>query len=129
MNFRPKPKKVAYVVLIGRMAGIYTSWDECRAQTEFFRGACFKGYERYEDAIVVWDAFEDRGQNLIKPPKKKRRLRFKCPANMPHQAPRPNPAIAARARHLVATHTGPDGSGSHTTTCTAATCTYPACKC
>lgn len=117
MNYPPKPKKVAYVVLVGRMPGIYTSWLETQKLVEYFEGAVFKGYERYEEAIKVWDAWEERGENLIRPPKKKHGQRFKCAPNMPHQQPaRPKatPELDAYAREVVRKFSGPDGSGSHT---------------
>lgn len=130
MNYPPKPKKVAYVVLVGRMPGIYTSWPETHKLVEHFEGAVFKGYETYEEAIKVWDAWEERGENLIRPPKNKHGHRFKCAQSMPHQAPRrADPAVERRAYMLVRDHGAGDGSGSKTTACSSVTCRYPACQC
>jgi ribonuclease HI len=124
-----KPKKVAYVVLVGRTPGIYVSWEEAKGQVEFFAGACYKGYTDYEDAIEVWEAWEDRGLNLIRPSvKKERKMRKAIGAE--RQASRRFPDIQRRARRIVATSGTGNGQGEKTTVCPhAIACTYPACNC
>ena len=37
-------KKVAYVVFVGRKTGIFTSWDEVKAQVNGFPGQKQQGY-------------------------------------------------------------------------------------
>ncbi len=39
-----------YAVRKGKVPGIYTSWDECKAQVNGFSGAEFKGYSTKSDA-------------------------------------------------------------------------------
>lgn len=43
-------KKGYYAVQKGRLSGIYSSWDECKAQVSGFKGAVFKRLDNYEDA-------------------------------------------------------------------------------
>ena len=43
-----KPK--FYVVWSGRVPGVYTSWDECRAQTDGFPGARYKAFASRDEA-------------------------------------------------------------------------------
>lgn len=42
--------KKYYVVVKGKMPGIYMAWDECRAQVEHFPGAVYKGFATIEEA-------------------------------------------------------------------------------
>ncbi|KAL3766488.1 hypothetical protein ACHAW5_001157 [Stephanodiscus triporus] len=51
------PKKMAkskgpkfYAVAVGRVAGIYNTWDECKAQTSGYSGAVFKGFQTHHEA-------------------------------------------------------------------------------
>ena len=44
-------KKKFYAVLEGRLPGIYNSWEDCRAQTEGFPGAIFKGFSTEKEAL------------------------------------------------------------------------------
>lgn len=46
----PTPKQKYYVVWQGREAGIYHSWDDCRAQTAGFAGAKYKSFASLEEA-------------------------------------------------------------------------------
>ncbi len=39
-----------YVVWVGAVPGIYTSWEECRAQVESWKGAVYKGFDTLEEA-------------------------------------------------------------------------------
>ena len=43
-------KKKYYAVKIGRIPGIYGTWDECKAQTDGFSGAQYKSFSLLEDA-------------------------------------------------------------------------------
>lgn len=43
-------KKGYYAVQKGRRAGVYSSWDECKAQVNGFHGASFKKLDNYQDA-------------------------------------------------------------------------------
>ncbi|KAJ3294335.1 hypothetical protein HK104_003680 [Borealophlyctis nickersoniae] len=45
-----KSKKNFYAVKVGRVPGIYGSWDECKAQTHQFKGAVYKAWETLEQA-------------------------------------------------------------------------------
>lgn len=65
MSYGHKPKKVAYVVIRGRVPGLYESWDQAKPQVEGYVNACFRGYFTYEAAVEVWEAWEERGDNLI----------------------------------------------------------------
>lgn len=110
-----KQRFKAYVVFRGRIPGIYESWSEVREQTDHFASCRFRGCETYDDALAQWDVFEETG---------------KIPAAEKKSAPASTrDPITLKARHLVATHSLPDGSGSHTSTCTATTCKYPLCQC
>lgn len=121
-NFK-KSKKVAYVVFVGRIPGIYETWEECNAQVHGYPGARFKGYTIYEDAIKVWDEFEELGKIAVKQPGPKQgKKEFR-----PRTHKRVDPAITARARRLV--NASKEVDGSNMTTCTSANCTYPACNC
>lgn len=52
-----KPKY--YVVWKGRKTGIFTSWDECKAQTNGFEGAVFKSFESKELAEKAFMSSSD----------------------------------------------------------------------
>ena len=45
-----KKKSKYYVVWSGRNTGVYDTWNECKAQTEGFAGAKYKGFETKEAA-------------------------------------------------------------------------------
>lgn len=40
-----------YAVRQGRVPGIYTSWDDCKAQVHGYSGASYKSFTRREDAV------------------------------------------------------------------------------
>ena len=46
------PKSKWYAVAKGRVPGIYTTWDECKAQVAGFSGAIFKSFKTPEDAQI-----------------------------------------------------------------------------
>lgn len=52
-------KKKFYVVRKGRVPGIYENWDDCKAQTEGFGGAEYKGFESEEEAKKYFDSSND----------------------------------------------------------------------
>lgn len=112
MNFPAKPKKVAYVVIRGRIPGIYDQWWEAKKQIHEFVGACFKGYETYEEAIDVWNAWEQDGVNLIA--KKHVRTKSGKPNRKAEVEARDRgKRLEVYARQIIREHSGPDGSGSH----------------
>lgn len=113
MNWPQKPKKVAYVVLKGRTPGIYDNWPEAQAQVDGFEGAVFKGYTTYEDAVEVWDAWEESGENKIRPAKKNPGRRFKVTPEPPRRV---DAVLKEYARRLVRDHSDGKGFGSHVTT-------------
>jgi len=39
-----------YAVAVGREAGIYTNWEDCKTQIHNFKGAMFKSFKLKEDA-------------------------------------------------------------------------------
>ena len=43
-------KKNYYAVRIGKIPGIYTNWEDCKAQVTGYKGAVFKGFEEKKDA-------------------------------------------------------------------------------
>ena len=43
-------KKNYYAVRIGKSPGIYTNWEDCKAQVTGYKGAVFKGFEEKKDA-------------------------------------------------------------------------------
>lgn len=50
-------KKDAYVVFVGRKTGIFTSWDEVKAQVNGFPGQKQQGYTSMADAEAAWAAW------------------------------------------------------------------------
>lgn len=45
-----KAKSYYYAVKKGRVPGVYTSWDECKLQTNGFSNAVYKKFSTYEEA-------------------------------------------------------------------------------
>lgn len=43
-------KKKYYAVQVGKIPGIYGTWDECKAQTEGVSGAKYKSFPSLEEA-------------------------------------------------------------------------------
>ena len=46
-----KPKFQWYAVYVGRAPGIYSTWRECKEQTDEYPGARFKGFQDREEAM------------------------------------------------------------------------------
>lgn len=120
---REKKKNRAYIVWIGRQTGVFTNWQHVNSLVEGYPKARYKGFETEREAKMVWnlgfDEYE-RGR-LGKPVEKRGKL---------YPAKKVDPAISERAKAIVSKHTDPvTKSGQHTFTCTAASCTYPACQC
>lgn len=111
MQQRPK-KKVAYVVLRGRIPGIYVTWDDCRAQVDGFEKNCFKGYTDYESAIRVWDHWEQHGVNLIEKERAKAKALRRKKRNSP-RIPKPTSKYNSYARDLVRRFSLTNGTGTH----------------
>jgi ribonuclease HI len=59
-------KKAFYVVWTGRKPGIYTTWDECKAQTFGFEKARFKKFDTLEEAASALK----KGPSISTQPKK-----------------------------------------------------------
>ncbi|WFD39448.1 ribonuclease H [Malassezia japonica] len=56
-----------YAVRVGRVPGVYTTWDECKAQVERFQGSVYKSFPTRELA----EAFR-RGEDVRAPAARKR---------------------------------------------------------
>lgn len=110
MSYPVKPKKVLYVVFHGRIVGIHDSWQSCYDSVHGFARAKYKGCEVAEDAFEAWERFEETGKADVRAPATKDRKLI--------------PLNAYIAKHEVA-----HGAGTFQYTCTAASCSYPSCKC
>lgn len=64
-----KPKNKYYVVWSGREKGIYSSWDDCKAQISGFAGAKYKGFPNRQEAEA---AFQQPYKFSRKPAKPKK---------------------------------------------------------
>lgn len=64
----PKKPPKFYVVWKGIKPGIYTSWDDCRAQVMAFQGAAYKGFATIEEAEKAFVNGRQAG-TAIKPDK------------------------------------------------------------
>ena len=51
--------KKYYAVLSGRVPGIYTTWEECKAQVEGYSGAQYKGFAEKEQALEYMGITKD----------------------------------------------------------------------
>lgn len=45
-----------YVVHRGRQTGVFFSWEECHAQVNGFKGACYKGYKSRHEAVAAYNS-------------------------------------------------------------------------
>ena len=74
-------KKNFYAVKQGRVTGIFTTWDDCKAQVGGFPGAVFKGFPTEEEA-KAWlsgtPLFRDDTESLQPPAPTKQKLRKKA---------------------------------------------------
>ena len=43
-------KKKYYCVIKGRTPGIYTNWEDCKAQVNGYKGAKYKGFKSIQEA-------------------------------------------------------------------------------
>ena len=43
-----------YVVYCGHQTGVFSSWRECHASVNGFKGACYKGYKAEEEALAAY---------------------------------------------------------------------------
>ena len=55
-----KPKY--YVVWQGRETGVFTSWDDCKAQTNGFEGAVFKSFD---SKVLAEEAFKNPSEQYV----------------------------------------------------------------
>lgn len=118
-----KKKSKAYVVWVGRQTGVFTSWPHVNSLIERYPGSRYKGFTSVNEANMMWNiGFEEY---------EKGRVNTKAPEKVVHKVKvKVDAAITARSRMLVSNFTDPrTKSGSHTTTCTSAACTYPNCQC
>ena len=58
-------KKNFYAVKVGKTPGIYTTWDETKAQVSGYPGAVYKGFITIEEAKAYMGDGEDEGQISI----------------------------------------------------------------
>ena len=54
------PKYEFYAVAKGRKTGIYSNWEDCKLQTEKFKGPKFKGFHSNEEAQKFIDEFQEK---------------------------------------------------------------------
>lgn len=116
MSYAPKPKKVAYLVFVGRVPGLYETWDEARAQVEGYPGAKFMGYYGIERAWTDWRIFEENGDI----PNANRHTKDNTAALQRVVDHRVMKVVVQRAAHLVANF-----KSGHVSSCSCGM--YPAC--
>ncbi|TRM64920.1 hypothetical protein BD626DRAFT_567786 [Schizophyllum amplum] len=58
---RKSKKPGAYVVFLGQKAGVYTSWDDCRAQVAGVKHNSYLGYKTTNEAHAAFEAARSRG--------------------------------------------------------------------
>lgn len=49
-----RQKRKFYVVWAGHSPGVYDSWEECKLQTEGFKGARYKSFDSQQEAIMAY---------------------------------------------------------------------------
>lgn len=49
-----------YVVWVGRTPGIYQTWNDAREQVLSYPGACYKGFDSYEQALRAFEMGYER---------------------------------------------------------------------
>ena len=54
---KKRPPKAAYVVFIGRVRGIFSSWKDCEAQIHGYPGNRLKGFDTTAEARTAWEEF------------------------------------------------------------------------
>ena len=59
-----KKKSNYYAVKVGRNSGIYTSWDECKAQVEGISGCEYKGFQTKEEAVRYLNNISDKSLGI-----------------------------------------------------------------
>lgn len=52
-------RREAYVVFVGRNPGVYTSWEETKAQVHRFSGQNYKGFDSLEEAREAFDNYHN----------------------------------------------------------------------
>lgn len=58
-------KKTAYAVVLGRKCGIFTTWDECKAQVDGFPNAVFQGFYSWAEANAYLQAKAGPTHNAV----------------------------------------------------------------
>lgn len=114
-----KPKKEAYVVWVGRVPGVYATWDECNAQVNGFPGAKYRGFFSASEASR---AFAE-GAPTVHPAAQ--RVARPATVHRPPISPRHGDVLTKHARAVVAT-----GAASIVYPCIAPkACEFPLCNC
>lgn len=62
-------KKKFYAVRVGRKAGVYNTWEECKAQVDKFPKAKFKSFSTYEEAEDFCKGLESSPETKKSKPK------------------------------------------------------------
>ena len=57
-----RAKKKYYVVFLGRVPGIYSSWPACHSQVNEFSGNLHKSYETFDEARLAFEQFVSANQ-------------------------------------------------------------------
>ena len=70
-----KPQK-CYAVVKGRNKGIFFSWEECKEQIEGYKGAEYKRFESYQEAVKWLN--ENTGSKSKSTGKKKQHTKSEC---------------------------------------------------
>ncbi|KAI2503138.1 Reverse transcriptase-like [Fragilaria crotonensis] len=63
-----KKKNQFYAVAVGRIPGIYTSWDDCKKQTEGFKAAKFKSFATNGEALAFVEQYRIRDSTATNEP-------------------------------------------------------------
>lgn len=55
-----------YVVWVGHSPGVYDSWEECKLQTEGFKGARYKSFDSQQEAVMAYRGSPEEHLNLFR---------------------------------------------------------------
>ena len=59
------PEMAWYVVYCGRQTGVFSTWEECHAQVNDYKGACYMGYKSKDDAFASFYCGGKREFNTV----------------------------------------------------------------
>ena len=68
------PKNSAYAVFVGRRPGVYTSWEQAKAQTNGFKHNSYKGFVSRYSAQAAYDKYVGRDKEQQTTPAKRPRV-------------------------------------------------------